>query len=64
VVGGLATDYCVRASVLGALERGFEVLVLKDAVRGVDVQPGDSEKALQEMQSKGAKLVSLEEVSP
>lgn len=63
VVGGLATDYCVRASVLGALERGFEVLVLRDAVRGVDVQPGDSAKALEEMQSKGAKLVALEEVS-
>ncbi len=63
VVGGLATDYCVRASVLGALERGFEVLVLKDAVRGVDVQLGDSQKALEEMQSKGARLVSLEEVS-
>ncbi|GBC95931.1 Nicotinamidase [bacterium HR16] len=63
VVGGLATDYCVRASVLGALERGFEVLVLRDAVRGVDVQPGDSEKALAEMQSKGAKLVTLEEIS-
>lgn len=62
VVGGLATDYCVRASVLGALERGLEVLVLRDAVRGVDVQPGDSAKALEEMQSKGAKLVALEEV--
>lgn len=62
VVGGLATDYCVRASVLDALERGFEVLVLKDAVRGVDVQPGDSEKALSEMQQRGAKLVTLEEV--
>lgn len=63
VVGGLATDYCVRASVLGALERGFEVLVLRDAVRGVDVQPGDSEKALNEMQNRGAKLVTLEEVT-
>lgn len=63
VVGGLATDYCVRASVLGALERGFEVLVLRDAIRGVDVQPGDSERALAEMQQKGAKLVSLEEVA-
>lgn len=63
VVGGLATDYCVRASVLDGLERGIEVLVLRDAVRGVDVQPGDSEKALAEMQSKGAKLVTLEEVA-
>lgn len=63
VVGGLATDYCVRASVLGALERGFEVLVLRDAIRGVDVQPGDSERALAEMQQKGARLVALEEVA-
>ncbi len=63
VVGGLATDYCVRASVLSALEQGFEVLVLRDAVRGVDVQPGDSEKALTEMQGRGAKLVALDEVS-
>lgn len=63
VVGGLATDYCVRASVLDGLERGIDVLVLRDAVRGVDVQPGDGEKALAEMQSKGAKLVTLEEVA-
>lgn len=63
IVGGLATDYCVRGSVLDALEHGYEVVVLRDAVRGVDVQPGDSEKALAEMQSRGAKLVTLEEVS-
>lgn len=63
VVGGLATDYCVRASVLDALQRGFEVQILRDAVRGVDVQPGDSERALQEMQQKGASIVSLEELN-
>ncbi|MCS6830432.1 MAG: isochorismatase family protein, partial [bacterium] len=63
LVGGLATDYCVRASVLDALDLGFEVLVLQDAVRGVDLQPGDSEKALAEMQGRGAKLVTLEEVT-
>ncbi len=56
IVGGLATDYCVRASVLDALKNGFEVLVLTDAVRGVNLQPDDSERALQEMQAAGATL--------
>ena len=54
VVGGLATDYCVRASVLDALREGFAVTVLADGVRGVDVQPGDSERALAEMRAAGA----------
>jgi nicotinamidase/pyrazinamidase len=54
VIGGLATDYCVRASVLDALRAGFAVTVLEDAVRGVDVQPGDSERALEEMRAAGA----------
>lgn len=60
IVGGLATDDCVRASALDALKHGFEVIVLTDAVRGVDVQPGDSERALQEMQAAGAKLLPSE----
>jgi nicotinamidase/pyrazinamidase len=62
VVGGLATDYCVRASVLDALKHGFELQVLTDAVRGVDLQPGDSERALQEMQAAGATLTTAEEL--
>ena len=49
VVGGLATDYCVRASVLDARRAGFEVTVLTDAIRGVEVTPGDSARALEEM---------------
>ena len=53
-VGGLATDYCVRASVLDALKEGFRVAVLTDAVRGVELNPGDSKKALQEMKEAGA----------
>ncbi|HEY8394776.1 MAG TPA: isochorismatase family protein, partial [Thermaerobacter sp.] len=56
-VGGLATDYCVRATVLDGLKAGFEVSVLVPAVRAVDVEPGDGERALREMQEKGAKLV-------
>jgi len=53
-VGGLATDYCVRHSVLDALKAGFEVTLLTDAVRGVEVQPGDSARALAEMKTAGA----------
>jgi len=48
-VTGLATDYCVKASTLDGLRRGFIVYVVKDAVAAVNVQPEDGEKALQEM---------------
>jgi nicotinamidase/pyrazinamidase len=61
-VGGLATDYCVKASVLDALEHGLIVYLLEDAIRGVDVNSGDSEKALEEMSEKGARLIRLREV--
>jgi nicotinamidase/pyrazinamidase len=56
-VGGLATDYCVRATVLDALDHGFEVVLLADAVRAVNAQPGDGERALTEMLERGATLV-------
>lgn len=59
-VGGLATDYCVRASVLDALKEGFGVTLLTDAMRGVELKPGDSQKALDEMKRSGAKATSLE----
>lgn len=55
-VGGLATDYCVKNTVLDALKAGFEVTVLSDAIAGVDITPGDSQKALEEMQQAGAKV--------
>jgi nicotinamidase/pyrazinamidase len=54
LVGGLATDYCVRASVLDALHDGFAVTVLVDGIRGVEVAAGDSERALDEMRKAGA----------
>ncbi len=60
--GGLATDYCVRATVLDALERGFEVTLLLDAIKGVDVNPGDSEAAVEEMIEKGARTAIIDEV--
>ena len=55
-VGGLATDYCVLRSVLDAIERGFGVVVLLDAVAAVDLQPRDGERALQRMRGAGAQL--------
>ena len=59
-VGGLATDYCVRSSVLDALRAGFRATLLLGASRGVDVQPGDSEKAIAEMVGAGADVTTLE----
>ncbi len=56
-IGGLATDYCVRATVLEALARGFGVTLLVDAVAGVDLQPGDAERAIREMEAAGARLL-------
>jgi nicotinamidase/pyrazinamidase len=61
-VAGLATDYCVKQSVLDALRLGFGVTVVEDAVRGVDVQPGDSQRAIEEMEAAGADLARSEEV--
>jgi nicotinamidase/pyrazinamidase len=55
-VGGLATDYCVRHTVLDGLKAGYEVVVLTDACRGVNVQPGDADRALDEMRTAGAVL--------
>lgn len=56
IIGGLATDYCVRATALDAVERGFETTVLVDAIAGVDLAAGDSERALDEMRAAGVTL--------
>ena len=53
---GLATDYCVKQTALEALQEGFTVIVDTTAVRGVEVQEGDSERALAEMRAAGANL--------
>ena len=53
-VVGLATDYCVKQTALEALQEGFAVTVDTTAVRGVDVEPGDSERALAELRAAGA----------
>jgi nicotinamidase/pyrazinamidase len=53
-VVGLATDYCVKHSALDGRKAGLEVVVLTDACRGVNVQPGDAERAIDEMRAAGA----------
>ncbi len=58
-VGGVATDYCVKNTVLGALNLGFQAVLLLDAVRGVDLNPGDVERAVEHMLSEGAVAVEL-----
>ena len=62
-VGGLATDYCVKWSVLDALKFGFKVTLLADAIKGVDLKPKDSEAAIEEMVNLGAKKITFEKLS-
>jgi nicotinamidase/pyrazinamidase len=61
-IGGLATDYCVRSTVLDALNEGFAATVLIDASRGVNLQPHDAEDALQEMVAAGAGVAALAQI--
>ena len=60
VVGGLATDYCVKNTVLDALKRGFKVKAIENAMRAVDLQPGDGERAIDEMRDAGAGIISTD----
>jgi nicotinamidase/pyrazinamidase len=57
VVGGLATDYCVKNTVLDALKNGFKVKAVEDAMRAVELHPGDGEKAIQQMRAAGAEII-------
>ncbi len=56
LVGGLATDYCVRHTVLDALKKGWLVTLLTDAVSAVDLEPDAGARALDEMRAAGAAL--------
>jgi nicotinamidase/pyrazinamidase len=62
LIGGLATDYCVRATALDARAHGFEVLLLTDGVRAVEVHAGDGGRALDDMRARGAQLISVHQV--
>jgi nicotinamidase/pyrazinamidase len=57
IVCGLATDYCVKATAIDAARLGFATTVLVDAIRAVDLAPGDGERALAEMEAAGVELV-------
>jgi NAD+ synthetase len=60
LIGGLATDYCVRATALAAIAEGFETTVLTDAIAAVEVTPGDGRRALDELRAAGGTLDRLE----
>jgi len=59
-LSGLATDYCVLCTTLEALRNGFKVTVLTDAVAGVEVVPGESACAIEDMKNAGAQLATVE----
>ena len=62
VVGGLATDYCVKNTVLDAVKQGFKVKAVEDAMRAVELTPGDGEQAIQQMRAAGAEIVSTDAI--
>jgi nicotinamidase/pyrazinamidase len=62
-VCGLATDYCVKATAIEAIENGFEAVVLTDAIAAVNAQPGDEEAALQEMRGRGVQLATTADLA-
>ncbi len=59
-VGGLATDYCVLYTVRDAIKNGYDVILLEDAIRAVNVQPDDGDKAEKEMCELGARPIQYE----
>ncbi len=59
---GLATDYCVLATVKDMVKSGFEVVILQDGIKAVDVHPGDGERAIEEIFAQGALEISLHDL--
>jgi len=62
-VAGLATDYCVQATVLDGLKHKYKVYVLTDAIRGVDRQLGDSKKAMEAMVTAGVVEITVDRIN-
>lgn len=65
-IGGLATDYCDKATAIGAAERfkdyaNVQIFALSDAMRAVDIQPGDGDAAVAEMAAAGVKIITVED---
>lgn len=61
-IGGLATDYCVLNTVRDAVKHGYKVILLEDAMRGVNVNPGDDARALEEMRALGCRPARVDQV--
>jgi nicotinamidase/pyrazinamidase len=61
-VAGLATDYCVKATVLDGLKEGFTVYVLEDCCRAVNILPDDGKAAIKEMEEAGAKIITNQDL--
>jgi nicotinamidase/pyrazinamidase len=59
---GLATDYCVTFTALDARQLGFETYLIEDGCRGVDVRPGDSQRAIEQMRQAGVKVMQSSEI--
>ena len=62
-IAGLATDYCVKHTALDALSFGFEVIVIRDGIRGVDVPAGSAASAIQTMRKAGIQIVDSSEIT-
>lgn len=61
-IAGLATDYCVKYSVLDARDLGYKVFVVKEGCRPVNLRPEDGENAFQEMRESGASIISIKDL--
>jgi nicotinamidase/pyrazinamidase len=61
-VTGLATDYCVKFTVLDALKLGFKTHLVEDACRGVNLQPEDVRNAMESMKAAGAKIIAANQI--
>jgi nicotinamidase/pyrazinamidase len=61
-VAGLATDYCVKFTVLDAVQLGFKTHLIEDACRGVSLQPGDVRGAVEAMKTAGAAILSSDQI--
>jgi nicotinamidase/pyrazinamidase len=61
VIGGLATDYCVKATALDAVRLGFDTTILADAIAAVNLEPGDGEQAIAEMKAAGVHVARVGE---
>jgi nicotinamidase-related amidase len=62
IIAGIATDYCVRATALAACAEGFATIVVLDAVRAVDLRPGDGDRALDDIRSAGGRVCTRAEI--